>query len=92
MAADARASHGVVIELFEQIESFFKRFEVYAQTSLSTKMAEVLVKVVIELLSILSIATKEVKRPRASELSKLAILHKFSHIFLQSLLLGIYWG
>ena len=30
-------------------------------------MAEVLVKIVIELLSILSIATKEVKRPLASE-------------------------
>ena len=29
-------------------------------------MAEVLVKIVIELLSILSIATKEVKKPRAS--------------------------
>ena len=31
-------------------------------------MAEVLVKIVIELLSILSIATKEVSRRRASEL------------------------
>ena len=30
-------------------------------------MAEVLVKIVIELLSILSIATREVKRPLASE-------------------------
>ena len=32
-------------------------------------MAEVFVKIVIELLSILSIATKEVKRPLASESS-----------------------
>jgi hypothetical protein len=31
-------------------------------------MAEVLVKIVIELLSILSMATKEVKRPLASKL------------------------
>ena len=92
MAEDARASHGALIELFERIESFFKRFEVYAQTSLSTKMAEALVKVVIELLSILSIATKEVKRPRASELPKLEIPHKFSFMFLQSLLRGTYWG
>ena len=35
-------------------------------------MAEVLVKIVIELLSILSTATKEVKRPLASELSYLS--------------------
>ncbi|KAI9429969.1 hypothetical protein H4582DRAFT_2133976 [Lactarius indigo] len=64
-AKGARASHGAVIDLFERIESFFKRLRVYTQNSLSTEMAEVLVKIVIELLSILSIATKEVKRRRA---------------------------
>ena len=57
-----------MIDLFERVESFFKRLEVYNQISLTTKMAEVLVKIVIELLSILSIATKEVRRRRASEL------------------------
>jgi hypothetical protein len=67
-AKDVRASHGAVIDLFERIESFFKRLEVYNQISLNTKMSEVLVKIVIELLSILSIATKEVGRRRASEL------------------------
>ncbi|KAH9003233.1 hypothetical protein EDB83DRAFT_2682426 [Lactarius deliciosus] len=64
-AKDVRASHGAIIDLFERIESFFKRLEVYTEISLSTKMAEVLVKIVIELLSILSTATKEVKRRRA---------------------------
>ena len=38
-------------------------------------MAEVLVKIVIELLSILSIATKEMNRKRASELSQRNTLH-----------------
>ena len=55
-------------------------------------MAEVLVKIVIELLSILSIATKEVKRRRASESSERDILHKLPLMFRQSFLLGIYWG
>ena len=55
------------MDLFEHIENFFKRLGVYNQISLTTEMAEVLVKIVIELLSILSIATKEVKRPLASE-------------------------
>ncbi|KAH9033738.1 hypothetical protein EDB83DRAFT_2554774, partial [Lactarius deliciosus] len=64
-AKDARASHAAIIDLFERIESFFKRLGVYTQTSLTTEMAEVLVKIVIELLSILSIATKEMKRRRA---------------------------
>jgi hypothetical protein len=38
-------------------------------------MAEVLVKIVIELLSILSIATKEVKRPLASEFPEREIFY-----------------
>jgi hypothetical protein len=85
------ASHGAIIDLFERIESFFKRLEVYAQTSLTTKMAEVLVKIVIELLSILSIATKEVKRPLASELFeremlRISLLMFFPELFARKLL------
>ncbi|KAH8995230.1 hypothetical protein EDB86DRAFT_1183432 [Lactarius hatsudake] len=64
-AKDVRASHSAIIDLFERIESFFKRLEVYTEISLTTGMVEVLVKIVIELLSILSTATKEVKRRRA---------------------------
>ena len=62
-----RASHDALIELFERIESFFKRLWVYTQVSLTTEMAEVFVKIVAEVLSILSIATHEVKRKFASE-------------------------
>ncbi|KAH9017544.1 hypothetical protein EDB84DRAFT_1581744 [Lactarius hengduanensis] len=64
-AKDVRASHGAIIDLFERVENCFKRLGVYTDISLTTAMAEVLVKIVIELLSILSIATKEVKRRRA---------------------------
>ena len=62
-----RASHDALFELFERIESFFKRLGVYTKASLTAEMAEVFVKIVAEVLSILSIATKEVKRKRASE-------------------------
>ncbi|KAH9177925.1 hypothetical protein EDB89DRAFT_1931718 [Lactarius sanguifluus] len=67
-AKDVRASHDALVELFERIESFFKHLGVCTQISLTAEMAEVLVKVVAEVLSILSIAMKEVKRKRASEL------------------------
>jgi putative ubiquitin-RnfH superfamily antitoxin RatB of RatAB toxin-antitoxin module len=67
-AKDVRASHDALVELFERIESFFKRLGVYSQVSLTTEMAEVFVNIVVEVLSILSIATKEVQRKRASEL------------------------
>jgi hypothetical protein len=63
-----RASHDALVELFERIESFFRRLGLYTQISLTAVMAGVLVKIVTEVLSILSIATKEVKRKRASEL------------------------
>ena len=63
-----RASHDVLVELFERIESFFKRLGVYTQISLATEMGEVFVKIVAEVLSILSIATKEVRRTGAREL------------------------
>jgi hypothetical protein len=62
-----KASHDILVELFERIESFFRRLALYTQVSFTTQMAEVLVKIVTEVLCILSIATKEVKRNRMSE-------------------------
>ncbi|KAH9025556.1 hypothetical protein EDB84DRAFT_369073 [Lactarius hengduanensis] len=64
-AKDVRASHDALVELFERIENPFKRLGDYTQVSLTTEMAEVSVKIMAEVLSILSITTKEVKRWRA---------------------------
>ncbi|KAH9009139.1 hypothetical protein EDB84DRAFT_1446463 [Lactarius hengduanensis] len=64
-AKGVSASYDALVELFERIENFFKRLGVYTQISLTDEMAEVFVKIVAEVLSILSIATKEVKRKRA---------------------------
>jgi hypothetical protein len=62
-----RASHDALIELLEPMKDFFERLGVYTQIPLTAEMAEVLVKIVAEIFSILAIATKEVKRKRASE-------------------------
>ncbi|KAH8977639.1 hypothetical protein EDB92DRAFT_734398 [Lactarius akahatsu] len=64
-AKDVSASHDALVELFQRIESFFRRLGVYTQISLTAEMADVFVKIVAEVLFILSIATKEVKRKRA---------------------------
>ena len=48
------------------MEAFFKRFKVYSQSFVDTELAELLVKVVVKVLNILSIATKEVEQSRAS--------------------------
>ncbi|KAN0128200.1 CHAT domain containing protein [Lactarius tabidus] len=65
-AKDVKASHDALVELFERIESFFNRLGVYTQISLTPEMAGVFVKIVAEVLSILSIATKEMTRKRAN--------------------------
>ena len=70
-----RASHDALVELLEPMKDFFERLGVYTQIPLTAEMAQVLVKIVAEILSILSIATKEIKRKRASELFQLDILH-----------------
>ena len=67
MAKDVSASHDVVLEIFERMENFFKRCKVYIQSSLDTELAEILVKVVVKVMSILSIAMKEVTQSRTSE-------------------------
>ncbi|KAN0141499.1 hypothetical protein V8E53_000744, partial [Lactarius tabidus] len=60
-----RASHDALVELLEPMKDFFERLGVYTQIPLTAEMAEVLVKIVAEIFSILSIATKEVTRKRA---------------------------
>ncbi|KAH9040878.1 hypothetical protein EDB83DRAFT_2554213, partial [Lactarius deliciosus] len=64
-AKDVKSSHDALVELFERIENFFKRLGLYTRTSLTAEMADVFVKILAEVLSVLSIATKEVKRKRA---------------------------
>ena len=61
------ASYDALVELFRRIESIFKRLEEYAQVSFGHQMAEVFVEIAVVTLSILYIATKEVRRKRASE-------------------------
>ncbi|KAI9430800.1 hypothetical protein H4582DRAFT_2063341 [Lactarius indigo] len=69
-AKDVRASHDALVDLFGRIEGFFKRLKVYTETSSATGFAEVLVNVVVEVLNILSIATKEMEQNRAKTIGK----------------------
>ena len=61
------ASQGALLDLFWRMEDFFKRFKVYSPSFVDTELAEVLVNVVVKVLNILSIATKEVQQSQASE-------------------------
>ena len=46
---------------------FFRRLEMYTEVALTTEMTDVIIEIMAEILSILGIATKEIKQGRASE-------------------------
>lgn len=67
-AKDVRASHDVLVDLFERVQFFLKRLGVHAQISPTEDMVEILVKIMAEIISILSITTKEMQQSGASRL------------------------
>jgi len=62
------ASEDVLIDLFGRIENFFRRLESYTEVRPTAAMTDIIVKIMIEVLSTLGIATKEITQKRASEL------------------------
>ena len=66
-AKDARESQGTLIDIFELIEMFFRRLEIYTEVPLTMEMTDIIIQIMAEVLSILGIATKEIKQGRLSE-------------------------
>ena len=73
-AQDVRASQDTLIDIFERIEMFFRRLEVYTELSSTTmEMMDITIQIMVEILSFLGIATKEIKQGRMSKLLLLPI-------------------
>jgi hypothetical protein len=66
-AKDVRSSQSTILDIFERIENFFRRLEVYTEVGPTPEMMDTMVHVMVEVLSILGIATKEIKEGRTSE-------------------------
>ncbi|KAF8266092.1 hypothetical protein EI94DRAFT_1803580 [Lactarius quietus] len=62
VAKGVKACHDALADLYGRIKDFFKHFKVYMESSPTTELLEVLVKVVVEILSILSIATQAMEQ------------------------------
>jgi len=56
------------VDLFERIEGFFRRLEAYIDVPSNAGMTDTIVKIMVEVLLILAIVTKEIKRNKASKL------------------------
>jgi len=54
------------VDLFERIENFFKRLETYTSVRPTGAMTDIIVEIMVEVLNIFAIATKEMKQSRAS--------------------------
>ena len=67
-AKDVEASQDMLIDLFVRIEGFFRRLESYTEVRPTAAMTNIIVKIMVEILTTLAIATKDIKQRRASEL------------------------
>ncbi|KAH9009290.1 hypothetical protein EDB85DRAFT_1435821 [Lactarius pseudohatsudake] len=73
---DIRASQNAVIDLFGRLEYFFKRLEKYIEVRPTTAMTDIIVKIMVEVLSILGIVTEEIGQGRTKKYLKKLIGRK----------------
>ena len=66
-AKDARAGQDTLIDIFERIEMFFRRLEIYLEVPSTMEMMDIVIQIMVEVLSILGITTKEIKQGRMSK-------------------------
>jgi len=66
-AKEVRSSQGTLIDVFERIEKSFRRLEVYTEVPPTSEMMDMMVKIMVELLFILGIATKDIRQRPISE-------------------------
>ena len=84
------AGQDAIFNLFDRIETFFRRLEAYVELPLTVGMTDIIVKVMAEVLLILSLAAKDIRR------GKISVLMPDNRVFLSTYhfqrgFLRIYW-
>jgi hypothetical protein len=64
---EVSASHDTLIDIFDRIENFFQRLAIYTEVAPTPEMIDIIVKIMVEVLTILGIVTKQIKQGRTSE-------------------------
>ncbi|KAF8268161.1 hypothetical protein EI94DRAFT_1208575 [Lactarius quietus] len=67
---DVRASRRALVDLFDRIECFFKRLEVYTKVKPTEAMTDIIGTIMAEVLSILGMVTKEIREGRIKKYFK----------------------
>jgi hypothetical protein len=61
------ASYDALVDLFASFENFLSRLSIYVGIPPTPALTNILVKIIVELISTLALATKQVKQGRFSE-------------------------
>jgi hypothetical protein len=64
---DVSTSYDAVVELLESIEHFMSRLDIYTRVPSTGPMAEIIVKIMVELLSTLALVTTQINQRRPSK-------------------------
>ncbi|KAH9047747.1 hypothetical protein EDB84DRAFT_1673406 [Lactarius hengduanensis] len=73
---DVRASQNALVDLFERMEYFFMRLQKYIDIRPTAAMTDIIVKIMVEVISILGIVTKEIRQGRTMRYLKKLIGRK----------------
>ena len=66
-ATGVSSSYDSLVDLFGCLGNFLKRLEIYTAVPVTPLMTDIIVKIMVELLSVLALATKQVKQGRLSK-------------------------
>jgi hypothetical protein len=66
-ASDVSSSYDALVDLFECIGNFLKRLRIYTDVPLTSSMTDIIGEIMVELLSVFALATKQVKQGRFSK-------------------------
>jgi hypothetical protein len=66
-ASGVASSYDALLDLFECLGNFLKRLEIYTTIPPTPIMTDIIVKIMVELLSVLALATKQVNQGRFSK-------------------------
>jgi hypothetical protein len=76
--------------MFERMEAFFRRLHVYTEVTPNERMVDTITAIMVEVLNILAIATKEIKQGRMSKslllTNKIPLIGPFSEKYLMKLM------
>ncbi|KAH9964674.1 hypothetical protein BGW80DRAFT_1447974 [Lactifluus volemus] len=84
-AIEVRASYDALVDLFECVANFLQRLQIYTEVPFNAAMTDIIVKILVEVLSVLALATKQIKQGLLKKFAKKLLGEKEIEAVLQRL-------